>query len=83
MTNKIFKFPKIHYSETVPEALDAAKGWDFKNVIIVGFVDEYGTPEGTVISSQAKNKVLQAKEYLLMAELLRFQALSALGLINI
>lgn len=76
---QVIEFPKIHVCDNAVAALEMAKGWNFSHVMIVGYVDGYGTPEGTVISS-ATGGIKTAKELLFMAELLRYQALKMTGL---
>ena len=80
-TATILPFPVIHRADDVEKALELAKGWDFKEVLIVGYVDGSGTSEGTIISSAAPADAKTAKTLLFMAELLRWQALKVVGLL--
>lgn len=77
----VIPFPAIHRADNAEEALELAKGWGFKEVLIVGYIEECGTSEGTIISSSSPADAKTAQRLLFMAELLRWQALKQVGLI--
>lgn len=77
MNDKILEFPKIHLCDKAEDALEMAKGWNFSQVMIVGYVEGHGTPEGTIITSTSPDALKNAKNQLFMAELLRYQALKS------
>lgn len=76
--NNILPFPKMY--NTPEEALEAAKGWDFETVVIIGHTKEGGSDEGGLILSSNKEAAKeQAKDMLLMAEMLHWMAMKKLG----
>lgn len=79
--DKILPFPEIVRVDDAAQALELAKGWNFKEVMIVGYVEGAGTPEGTIITSTQPEAAKTARNLLFMAELLRYQALKITGLV--
>lgn len=77
MTDNIIKFPSVTVHANPEEALEAAKGWNFEQVVIIGKVhDKDG---GTIIvTADNQNKSL----YLEMSELLRVMYLNLKGWIK-
>ncbi len=76
----VLEFPIIKNSPE--EALEAAKGWDFETVIIIGHTAEGGSSEGgLILSSNKASATEQAKDMLLMAEMLHWMAMKKLKFI--
>lgn len=70
----VVKFPAVTVKANPEEALEAAKGWNFEQVIIIGIVPEENG--GTIIvTADHQNKSL----YLEMSELLRVMYLNLKG----
>lgn len=79
-TDNILQFPTQYANPE--DALEAAKGWNFETVIIVGHTKEGGTDEGgLILSSNKASATEQAKDMLLMANLLTWTANKKLRLI--
>lgn len=74
MGDNIIPFPAISVHANPSEALEAAKGWDFEQVVIIGKVREENG--GTIlVTADNQDKSL----YLEMAELLRVMYLKLKG----
>lgn len=73
MDDNIVKFPAVTVHANPEEALEAAKGWDFEQVVIIGMTKE---PSETIIVT-ADNQ--DKRFYLEMAELLRVMYLQFKG----
>ncbi len=79
-SNNVLEFPKRYDSPEI--ALEAAKGWNFETVLIIGHTAEGGSDEGGLIYSSNKESAKeQAKDMLLMAEMLHWMAMRKLRFI--
>lgn len=73
MSDNIIQFPTMITSQTPNDALEAAKLWDFEQVIIIGISKE--PSETILVTAEHQDKRL----YLEMAELLRVMYLNIKG----
>lgn len=76
--SNIVEFPKQYSS--VEEALEAAKGWNFESVFILGHTADGGSAEGgTIITSGGADQKHTAKNLFFIAEICKWTALKLLG----
>ena len=88
MKDNIIPFPNwaIKVEASVIETLEAAKGWDFDDVIVVGVTksaingkSQGGSIEGTIICSSNDDKMQTSRNLSFIGNLCNYLALKKLG----
>ncbi len=88
MTDNIIQFPSwmIKTESSPEETLEAAKGWNFDEVIVIGLTkaaingeSQGGSMEGTIICSSDNEKLQTSRNLSFMGNLCNYLALKKLG----